>query len=145
MPSQDRRPQDHPGDPGPAPGISTRRLRAQAQRDFELKFFAELLERDPSHVAVLKAHAGNLAARGEHGRALLYDRRLVRLRPDSPICWYNLACSYAVLGMIAPAFAALERALRLGYWHIGHLLRDPDLRLLRRDPRFADLLRHAEP
>ena len=61
--------------------------------------------------------------------------------PSAPIPWYNLACSYAVLGMIEPAFAALQRALELGYRHLDHVRRDPDLKSLRRDPRFARLLR----
>ena len=69
------------------------------------------------------------------------DRRLVRLLPDRAIPWYNLACSYAVLGMTDPAFAALQRALELGYRHLAHLRRDPDLKSLRHDPRFLRLLR----
>ena len=48
-------------------------------------------------------------------RALQIDRRLVRLIPDDAIAWYNLACSYTVLGMIDPGFFALQRALELGY------------------------------
>ncbi len=76
-------------------------------------------------------------------RALQVDRRLTRLVPERPIPWYNLACSYAVLGMLDPAFDALQRALDLGYRHIRHLCRDPDLKALRRDPRFSRLLRRA--
>ena len=130
----------HPID-GRAPETPTRRPRGRVQREFELEFFGRLLERDPYHVSALKAHASNLAATGEHGRALLHDRRLVRLRPERPIPWYNLACTYAVLGMTDPAFAALDRALALGYRHFGHMFRDPDLRSLRKDPRFPSLLR----
>jgi hypothetical protein len=55
--------------------------------------------------------------------------------------WYNLACSYALLGMTDKALAALERALQLGYSHLAHLHRDPDLLSIREDPRFARLLR----
>ena len=131
----------HPGDG--ARETAARRLRQQSQRDFELEFFGAVLERDPCHAAALRAHADNLAAAGHLSRALAADRRLVRLLPERPIPWYNLACSYAVLGMIDPAFAALQRALELGYRHLARLCRDPDLKPLRRDPRFARLLRNA--
>ena len=123
--------------------ITTRRLREQSQLDFELEFFGKILERDPFHTEVLGVHAGNLAAKGQYNRALSLDRRLVRLQPERAIPWYNLACSYAVLGLTEPAFSALERALELGYHHLNHAKRDPDLKSLRDDPRFARLLRHA--
>lgn len=127
----------------PGSETSTRRLRELSQLDFELEFFGRLLERDPVHVHALRAHADNLAARGHYHRALHYDRRLVRLLPDRPIPWYNLACSYAVLGMLEPAFEALQRAVERGYRQIRWLCRDPDLNSLRQDPRFAHLLRRA--
>jgi tetratricopeptide (TPR) repeat protein len=135
MPSEDPRPDD-----GRAPETSTRRLRAQSQRDFELEFFGKILERDPYYADALRVHGNNLAARGQYNRALQVDRRLVRLQPEKPIPWYNLACTYAMLGMLEPAFAALERALALGYRHFDHMARDPDLKPLRRDPRFGRLL-----
>jgi Flp pilus assembly protein TadD len=135
---------DRPGDSsseGSAPEISTRRLREQSQLDFELEFLARVLERDPFHADALRVHGNNLAAKGEYARALQVDRRLVRLQPDRAIPWYNLACSYALLGMIDPAFSALQRARELGYRYLNHLRRDPDLNSLRHDPRFARLLR----
>jgi tetratricopeptide (TPR) repeat protein len=136
--------EDFPADPrpeSPGPELSTRRLREQSQRDFELEFLGRLLDRDPYYADVLRVHGNNLAARGEYARALQVDRRLVRLKPDRAIPWYNLACSYALMGLIDPAFAALQRALELGYRHLRHLRRDPDLNALRSDPRFDRLLR----
>ena len=65
----------------------------------------------------LRVHANNLAAKGQYGRALQIDRRLVRLIPEDSIAWYNLACSFAVLGMIEPSFSALQKALELGLSH----------------------------
>ena len=125
----------------PSHETSTRRLREQSQLDFEIEFLGRILERDPFFVDALRAQATNLAARGLHARALQIDRRLVRLIPDDRVAWYNLACSYAVLGMIDPAFFALQRSLELGYRAIKRLRRDPDLKALRRDPRFLRLLR----
>jgi len=138
-------PHDRPSDPstpeGSAPETSTRRLREQSQLDFEIEFLGRILERDPLFTDALRVHANNLAAKGEYARALQVDRRLVRLLPERAIPWYNLACSYALLGMTDPAFAALQRALELGYRHLDHVRRDPDLKSLRRDPRFSRLLR----
>src|SRR3954466_2693032 len=139
-------PSDRPGESsaeGPAPETSTRRIREQSQLDFEIDFLGRVLDRDPFFADALRVHANNLAAKGLYGRALQIDRRLVRLMPDRAVPWYNLACSYAVLGMVDPAFAALQRALELGYRHFRHLRHDPDLKSLRRDPRFARLLRRA--
>jgi tetratricopeptide (TPR) repeat protein len=137
MASPHERSSDSPSD---GPETSTRRLREQSQREFELEFVSRILERDPFFVDAIRLHAENLAATGQFSRALQLDRRLVRLVPEDEIAWYNLACGYAVLGMIDPAFAALQRALQLGYRSLKRLLRDPDLKWLRRDPRFARLL-----
>jgi len=139
-------PSDRPGESsaeGPAPETSTRRFREQSQLDFEIDFLGRVLERDPFFADALRVHGNNLAAKGQYGRALQVDRRLVRLLSDRPVPWYNLACSYAVLGMVDPAFTALQRALELGYRYLDHLRHDPDLKSLRRDPRFARLLRRA--
>ena len=137
-------PVNRPGDSSserPSPETSTRRLREQSQLDFEIEFLGRVLERDPCFVDALRVQATNLAAKGQHARALQLDRRLVRLTPEDAIAWYNLACTYTVLGMIDPAFFALQRALELGYHSRRQLRRDPDLKALRRDPRFARLLR----
>lgn len=135
---------DRPDDADqPISETSKRRFRKQSQLDFELDFLGRVLLRDPLYADALKVHADNLAAKGYSNRALQADQQLVRLRPERPIPWYNLACSYAVLGLNDHAFEALERSLQLGYddWH--HLRRDPDLKPLRRDPRFARLLRRS--
>ena len=104
-------PVDRPGDSSserPSPETSKRRLRDQSQLDFEIEFLGRLLERDPYFVDALRAQANNLAAKGQYARALQLDRRLVRLTPEHAIAWYNLACSYTVLGMIDPGFFALQ-------------------------------------
>ncbi len=124
--------------------LSTRRLREQTQRDFEIEFLGRVLERDPYFVDALRVLGNHLAAKGEYARALQLDRRLVRLIPEDAIAWYNLACTYGVLGMTDPAFATLQRSLELGYRYLDRLRQDPDLKGLRRDPRFNRLLRRFE-
>ena len=124
----------------PRPRIA--RLREQSQLDFEIEFLGRLLDRDPYFVdAPCGSRRPTWRPRVSMPRALQLDRRLVRLTPEDAIAWYNLACSYTVLGMIDPGFFALQRALELGYDCAGRLRRDPDLKALRRDPRFDRLLR----
>jgi tetratricopeptide (TPR) repeat protein len=137
-------PLDRPGDSSadlPSHEISTRRLREQSQLDFEIEFLGRVLDRDPFFADALRAQANNLAAKGLYARALLLDRRLVRLLPEDAIAWYNLACTYTVLGVIDPAFSALQRSLELGYRFGERLRRDPDLKALRADPRWPRLMR----
>jgi tetratricopeptide (TPR) repeat protein len=126
---------------GRLPEATGHPLDGLSQIDFELEFFGRLLERDPVHVDAIRVHANNLAARGFHARALVLDRRLVRLRPERAVPWYNLACSLALLGLHEPAMNALQRSLELGYRHLKRLVSDPDLESLRSDPRFPRLLR----
>jgi tetratricopeptide (TPR) repeat protein len=140
-------PTDRPGESSsdrPAPEISNRRLREQSQLDFEIEFLGRILDRDPYFVDALRVHGNNLAAKGQHARVLQIDRRLVRLTPENAIAWYNLACTYAVLGMTEPAFSALQRSLESGYRLIRRVRKDPDLKALHRDPRFGRLIRRFE-
>ncbi|WP_165220122.1 TPR end-of-group domain-containing protein [Aquisphaera insulae] len=138
---------DRAGDSSPdRPGreLTTRGFREQSQREFEIDFLTGVLERDPYFPEAIRVLANHLAAKGEYSRALQLDRRLVRLLPEDGIAWYNLSCSYAVLGMLEPAFSALQKSLEQGYRFLERLKQDPDLKSLRRDPRFIRLLRRFE-
>ena len=111
-----------------------------SQIDFEIEFFAGILEKAPHCVEILRLMAGNLAAKGDHLQSLELDRRLTILCPDDPLAHYNLACSSAVVGLVDAALQALERALARGYDDIDYLFEDRDLDAVRQDPRFVRLL-----
>jgi len=115
-------------------------IRSRSQLEFELDLYDRILKRRPHYVAVLKAQASNLAAAGRHAESLELDRRLAQLRPDDPIVHYNLGCSYAQLGQISKALAAIERCLELGYRDFEHMLSDEDLEELHSDARFIHLI-----
>ena len=74
--------------------------------------------------------------RRKFDRSLKVDERLSRLEPRNPLVFYNLACSYSLNDELELAAAALEKALALGYRDFKWLARDPDLRKLRKHPRF---------
>ena len=107
--------------------------------DFEISFYEGILMRAPNLVDVLICLGNDYTKRGHYEKGLEVDLRLSRLRSMDPVVFYNLACSYSLLGQTAPAIEALEKALRLGYSDWAYLVRDPDLDNVRKDPRFEQL------
>jgi tetratricopeptide (TPR) repeat protein len=120
------------------------RLAAQPQIEFELDFFAALLDRRPDFVEALKAHAKNLALARRHHEGVQFDRRITRLRPQDALARYNLACSLALIRQHDDALAELRRAVELGYRDFTFMMKDRDLDGIRRDPRFRALIREYE-
>ncbi len=108
--------------------------------EFTIWFFEGILERNPNYIDCLMYLANTYTAQGMYEKGLLTDQKLCRLKPESPLVHYNLACSYALLKNINAAFEALERAIMLGYKDIYHLERDEDLAHLRGDVRYQKLI-----
>ena len=107
---------------------------------FECHFMEEVIAQDPCNEDALILLGYAYTHQGEYDKGLLVDKRLVRLRPEDPTAYYNLACSYALLAHTEDAFIALEKAVSLGYRDVSHMMRDPDLDNLRREPQFKRFL-----
>ncbi len=120
------------------------RLANQPQIEFELDFFAALLDGRPDYVEVLKAHAKNLALARRHHDGVQFDRRITRLRPQDALARYNLACSLVLIRQHDEALVELRRAVELGYRDFAFMMKDRDLDGIRHDPRFRALLREYE-
>jgi tetratricopeptide (TPR) repeat protein len=116
----------------------------QSQIDFEIEFFARILERFPDYVDVLRVQGNNLTRKGRFAEGLQIDKRLVQLRPNDPLAHYNLACSYALLKRPDQAIKTLRRAVELGYRDFRYMREDRDLDSIRHDPRFRQLIREYE-
>ena len=108
--------------------------------EFTIWFFEGIIERNPNYVDCLMYLGNAYTSHGMHDKGLLVDQKLSRLRPNDPLVYYNLACSYALLKNIDAAFEALEKAISLGYKDIYHLERDKDLSHLRKDDRYRKLI-----
>lgn len=124
----------------PLPEELLRRFARQTQLDFEVDFFAGILDRDANYVEVLRVMGNNLTAKGELQRGLEIDRRLAQLCPEDCVAHYNLACSYSLLAMVEPALRSLQRAIDSGYTEFDYMQEDRDLETVRKDPRFRKLL-----
>ncbi|HKS15998.1 MAG TPA: tetratricopeptide repeat protein [Planctomycetota bacterium] len=117
---------------------------AKAERifsSFEIRLAKSVLERDARHVDALTILGAALTRMGRHEEALEIDLRTTTLLRNEPTAFYNLACSYSILNRIDEAVAALKKALDLGYRDFNHLLKDEDLKNVRGDARFRELLR----
>ena len=110
------------------------------QEDYDIRFLEDLLARVGEAPDIL-THLGYLYTQARrHRDALAVDQRLVALRPRDPIAFYNLACSYAILGNVNRGFDALKRSVSLGYRDLEHMQEDADLENLRNDLRWTNLL-----
>jgi tetratricopeptide (TPR) repeat protein len=101
-----------------------------------IEFIEGLVRRDPGYVDALQLLGDHYTQRGRFLEGLQVDERLSRLEPDSPLVFYNLACSYSLTDQFDRAAEALEKALGLGYRDFSWLAKDPDLRKLRKHPLF---------
>lgn len=109
----------------------------------ELSFLEAVRTRCPSHGRVLEALGELYTRAGRYHEGLEVDLALTRLSPGEALAWYNLGCSYALVGRRDEAFTALSKAVDLGYRDVLWLLEDADLDALRSDARFDALVRRA--
>ena len=94
----------------------------------------------PAHPAVVESLGCLYTEMGRYQDGLRADRDMVRMEPDSPNAWYNLACSLSLTGQPDDAFAALEKAIALGYDDAEWMQDDDDFEPIKKDPRFARIL-----
>lgn len=96
-----------------------------------------VLEQDPSNGAAISFAVMGLAALGESDRAKEWMRRALLIDPDNLNMRYNFACTIAAklrdreaaLEMVKPAILNIKGSL-------GNAEFDPDLDLIRDDPRY---------
>lgn len=111
----------------------------QRELDVQIDFIEGVLRRDPGYVDALQLLGDNYTKRGRYTDGLQVDERLARLEPKNPLVFYNLACSYSLTDQFDLAAKALKKALKLGYSDLKWLVRDPDLRKLRKHPAYQDI------
>lgn len=115
------------------------RRKKKVRSDFEIRFYKKLLERKPDFTDALHALGHVYTRRGLYEEGLEVDRRLSEIKPHDPIVFYNLACTYSLIGKIDEALKCLKKAIIFNYNDFSYLEEDPDLENLRKDPRYQDL------
>jgi adenylate cyclase len=106
----------------------------------------KVLAHDPNNAFAMGFGGNALAMLGHGERAKDWMRRALLIDPDNMNMRYNFACALAshlkdkdaALEMLGPA------AKKMGLGIVNHAKIDPDLNLLRGDPRFEAMLAAAE-
>lgn len=115
-----------------------KRQKQNSRKDeqFEIHFLEGVLKESPDFVEAL-IQLGHLYTKfGFFDKGLSVDRKLATLRPNDPVVFYNLSCSYSLTGQIDKAFAVLQMAIEQGYQDFEHLSQDKDLKNLHIYPPF---------
>ena len=131
--------------PAETPGESAEAAAARAAaeeraRCLEVEFLEGVRARLPHHPAVVESLGCLYTEMGRYQDGLAADRQMVQMDPGSPTAWYNLACSLSLTKQTEDAFAALEKAIALGYDDAEWMQNDEDFAPIKKDPRFARLL-----
>src|SRR5262245_52780221 len=100
----------------PQKSTARKKLTRRETRDLDLKieFMEGIVRRDPQYVEALQLLGDHYTQRGRFQQGLKVDKQLSRLEPGNPLVFYNLACSYSLIGQVELAAGALDRALSLG-------------------------------
>jgi serine/threonine protein kinase/Flp pilus assembly protein TadD len=98
------------------------------------------LERNPHDARARNCYGVelSLAGRMDEGRAQA-DQALAEA-PEDPMVLYATACYHALYGDRGYALDMLERAFKAGFANLSYIEHDPDLRSLREDPRYHELV-----
>ena len=107
--------------------------------DFEIRFFEGVIKQSPDYIDALIPLAEAYTRSGLYEKGLEIDKQLSYLCKNNPVVYYNLACSYALVGKKREALKALNQAIRLGYEDLKHLRKDADLKSLHGMPAFEKL------
>ncbi len=134
---RESRPDDASGESAAAAARAAAEERA---RRLEVEFLEGVRARLPDHPAVVESLGCLYTEMGRYQDGLAADRQMVQMDPASPTAWYNLACSLSLTGQADDAFAALEKAVALGYDDAEWMQDDDDFAPIKQDPRFARIL-----
>jgi tetratricopeptide (TPR) repeat protein len=118
-----------------------KKLTRRETRDLDIKieFVEGVVRRDPHYVEALQLLGDHYTQRGKFEDGLKIDEKLSNLEPANPLVFYNLACSYSLVGEVELSAAALQKAILLGYRDFTWLAKDPDLRILRKHPLYRSI------
>lgn len=108
--------------------------------EFEINFYEKLLEEQPNFKECMKVLAELYTKIGMYKNGLELDKKLSQLLPSDATVFYNLACSYSLIGDVDNSFNSIKKAVELGFNDFDYMRQDADLMNLKKDKRFDNFL-----
>ncbi|MCH7545450.1 MAG: adenylate/guanylate cyclase domain-containing protein, partial [Planctomycetes bacterium] len=112
---------------------------ADAAAEEGIKRAKRQLELNPRNLRIIGLLAAGYASLNQREEALAWADRGLALAPEKNFHYYNIACVYALLGMVEKAIECLERQGPEALY-ADWLEQDSDMDPLRDHPRFIALL-----
>jgi len=109
---------------------------AEAATARAMKLVEERLELNPDDARATNLGAAMMAKAGDRDRAVDYIQRSLAIDSEDSQMLYNIACSYALIGMSEAALSSLETAVDKGFGFKEWLEHDTDLDSIRATARF---------
>jgi Flp pilus assembly protein TadD len=134
----------NPGDAKVAFELSSLYLQMQ-QTSAAFHILDQLIDSPKADTTILLSVAGAYAQLQQGARLEGVLQRLVKLAPENPEAWYDLATTQAQLGKSNEALQSLAKALNLSGQRLGKQPKAPDLRSnAATNPSFASLYNRPE-
>lgn len=108
------------------------------------KRYREILQQSPNCEDTILKIGLMLHLQWKLDDALPWHQRTARTEQYSHIGYYNIACYHALKKQSDEAFFYLEKAIKAGYSDTSYLEADSDLNSIRKDARYAALLKCVE-
>ena len=99
------------------------------------------VELHPDNERALCLGSQALCSLGDRQRGREWAEKALAMDPNEPAVLYNVACSYAILGLADEALDTLEKAVRAGFGYKDWVQNDSYLDSLRSHPRFQTLMK----
>lgn len=127
-------------------GLMAKASQFMAEESFAeaIPLFEQLVKFNPSNGEAWFKYGYCLHLNGQIDSAIDAHKRAVEFKPFAVDGTYNLACAYSLKNNVDEAFTILEQAVELGFDDVGQMEIDSDLDNVRKDPRYAEIIKQLK-
>lgn len=109
--------------------------------DEAIRNYEKALSIEPDFVQALKNMAVAYTGKGKYDKAISL-KKIIRLRPESPVVYYYMACIYSEQNKIEESINCIKDAIRTGFKDWDLLKTDKNLQDVRNSQSFKELFKN---